>query len=76
MVNPSEEVLLILNRTEAGPYWSYNFEDGVWIINNGKVKSLSQQEALTSGKPEQDLKKFVAKITAAAKNKKIPITSE
>ncbi|RJE88743.1 hypothetical protein D3P07_12215 [Paenibacillus sp. 1011MAR3C5] len=74
MVKESENVILILTRTESGHYWSYNFEDGIWIMNNGKVKSQTQKEILTSGRSEQDLEKFIDKITAAAKNKRKPLT--
>ena len=71
MVKRSEDVLLILSRTNSGTYWSYNFDDGVWIIKDGKVSSHSQSNLLNAnGENEQDLKKFIAKITKAAKNKK------
>ncbi|MFD2117763.1 hypothetical protein ACFSTH_16975 [Paenibacillus yanchengensis] len=71
MVKKSEEVLLILNRTDDGTYWSYNFDDGIWRIEDGKVKSDSQSELLNSGDgKEQQLEKFISKITKAAKNKR------
>ncbi|MFF2885508.1 hypothetical protein [Paenibacillus sp. NPDC057967] len=74
MVKQSENVILILTKTESGQYWSYNFEDGIWKINNGKVKSQTQKEILTSGRGEQELEKFINKITVAAKNKSKPLT--
>lgn len=71
MVKTSEDVLLILNRTNDGTYWSYNFDDGIWRIKDGKVKSNSDSTLLnTNGENEQDLEKFIAKITEAAQNKK------
>ncbi|MFD2117234.1 hypothetical protein ACFSTH_13255 [Paenibacillus yanchengensis] len=71
MVKPLEDVLLILNRTTTGAYWSYNFDDGIWRVKDGKVKSDSQSELLNSnGEKEQQLEKFIRKITKAAKNKK------
>ncbi|CAN7673862.1 hypothetical protein [Paenibacillus sp. LjRoot56] len=38
-LNKSEEVILILDKTEDEKYWSYNFDDGIWKVKNGKVES-------------------------------------
>lgn len=71
MVKKSEDVLLILSRTNDGTYWSYNFDDGIWRIKDGKVKSDSHSKLLNvNNEKEQDLEQFIDKITKAATNKK------
>ncbi|NOU90149.1 hypothetical protein GC102_31040 [Paenibacillus sp. LMG 31460] len=67
----SEEVILILDKTEDGKYWSYNFDDGIWKVKNGKVESNTLSKLLNSQPGNsQDLDKFIEKIKKAAKNKK------
>ncbi len=71
MVKKSEEVVLILSRTNTGAYWSYNFDDGIWRIKDGKVISNSDSKFLNSkNKNGQGVDDFITKITKAAKNKK------
>lgn len=36
------KVVLMLVKTTSGDYWSYNFEDGEWLIEDGKVQSKSK----------------------------------
>lgn len=67
----SEEVILILDKTDDGKYWSYNFDNGIWKVKNGKVESNTLSKLLNSQPGNsQDLDKFIEKIKKAAKNKK------
>lgn len=68
-VNKGDEVILILVKTIDGYYWSYNFDDGIWFVNNGFVDSKTDKKMF------QDLKKvketeWINVIKNAAKNKK------
>lgn len=72
-VKKSEEVILILSKTQNGSYWSYNFDDGIWNVKDGKVTSKSSSDVLRIQNVEdnkQDLNSFIEKITKAAKNKR------
>ncbi|MFB5759386.1 hypothetical protein [Paenibacillus medicaginis] len=45
-VHEGEQVYLILVKTSDGKYWSYNFDDGVWKVRNGKVVSETTNKVL------------------------------
>ncbi|NBI28069.1 hypothetical protein ERL59_03730 [Chengkuizengella sp. YPA3-1-1] len=68
-VQKNDEVILILTRTTDGQYWSYNFDDGIWYVKNGKVKSNTSEKYLVDYK-DKDAKDFIKEIRKAAKNKK------
>ncbi|MFD1953289.1 hypothetical protein ACFSL6_03610 [Paenibacillus thailandensis] len=72
-VEKGKEVILILTKTSSGAYWSYNFEDGIWKVANGKVTSDSASELLQSADKAatqgQDINSFIKKIVKAANNK-------
>lgn len=70
-VRLNEEIILILTRTTDGQYWSYNFDDGVWKIQNGNVHSKSPQVLLEKYKGAE-LTLFIDAIKTAAVNKKKP----
>ncbi|GEM_PF-2501608 len=76
LVEESEEVLLILTKTDNGEYWSYNFEDGLWKVNNGMVTSKSNSSllnphSLNSKSAGQRIEDFIEIITNAAENKRV-----
>lgn len=55
MIKKGEEYILILNKTDDGKYWSYNFDDGVWKVKGSKVTSdstspfFNETESSTNG---------------------------
>jgi hypothetical protein len=67
-VKVGQEVVLVLVKTSEGKYWSYNFDDGIWNINNGKVSSNTESQHLLKFKGA-DLDTFTTEIAKAAKNK-------
>ncbi|ACX63374.1 hypothetical protein [Paenibacillus sp. Y412MC10] len=76
---PDEEVILLLVKTDDNYYWSYQFEDGIWRVENGTV--VSQQNNVNSFlnadstiKQQQnyDVETFIDNIRQAALNKKRP----
>lgn len=69
LVHQDEEVILILTKTTDGQYWSYNFDDGIWKVKNGKVKSKSSHVFLEKHN-DSDETTFINEIKDAAKNKK------
>jgi hypothetical protein len=64
-----EEVVLILVKTSDGTYWSYNFDDGVWKIKDGKVNSTTESQGLSKFK-NYKVDKFMSEISEIAKNKR------
>lgn len=68
-VKKGEEVILILVKTSDGKYWSYNFDDGLWKIKDGKVKSNADSERLAKFK-DYNAEKFMSEISEVAKNKR------
>ncbi|MFS1515869.1 hypothetical protein V1503_05005 [Bacillus sp. SCS-151] len=68
-VRKNDKVILILSRTTDGQYWSYNFDDGLWYVKNGKVNSNTNGKYLTEFK-DKDEKNFIKEIRKAANNKK------
>jgi len=67
-VNAGDEVYLMLVKTDDGKYWSYNFDDGVWKINNGKVQSLTNKSVFKQFN-HGDATSFANAIKNAAKAK-------
>jgi hypothetical protein len=45
-VHEGDQVLLMLTKTPDGKYWSYNFDDGIWKLNNGKMQSKTHDVQL------------------------------
>jgi hypothetical protein len=68
-VKKGEEVILILVKTSDGKYWSYNFDDGLWKIKDGKVNSNADSERLAKFKG-YNADKFMSEISEVAKNKR------
>jgi hypothetical protein len=68
-VKEGEEVILFLIKTTDGKYWSYNFDDGIWKIQNGTTTSTTNAEHLKELKGMKE-EKFKDKVAKAAKNKK------
>ncbi|MDQ0114335.1 hypothetical protein [Paenibacillus harenae] len=64
-----EEVILFLVKTTDGYYWSYNFDDGIWKIKNGKVNATPLSERLEKY-VGTDEKTFINDMKKAVKNKK------
>lgn len=69
-VQKEERVILLLDKRPDGKgYWSYNFEDGLWRVKEGKVYSKTDKDILkTLSNTSVDV--FKSTISEAAKNKK------
>ncbi|MHA7582390.1 hypothetical protein ACX12E_18685 [Paenibacillus vandeheii] len=39
VVQEGEEVILLLSKTSWGDYWSYDYSNGIWKVEDGKVAS-------------------------------------
>ncbi|WP_040950733.1 hypothetical protein [Gorillibacterium massiliense] len=70
-VHPQEEVILILNRTPQGAFWSYNFDDGIWIVKDGKLQSSTTLDELPkyNNTDADGNSPFIMEIARAAKYK-------
>ena len=60
-LHEGNKVILLLVKTDDKKYWSYNFNDGIWRIVNGKVQSKSTNDILISLNGE-DIGSFKALI--------------
>ncbi|WP_405172017.1 hypothetical protein MHI12_07625 [Paenibacillus sp. FSL H8-0280] len=61
-IKTDDEVVLMLNGTSDGFYWSYNFNDGVWQVdNNGIVSSNTNSKTLKELK-DTNATEFVEEI--------------
>lgn len=67
-VSNGEEVILLLTKTSWGEYWSYNFENGIWKVKDGKVTSKSFTKHLKS-LTGVDVDLFKQKVRVAAEKK-------
>ncbi|MBB6021126.1 hypothetical protein HNR77_002219 [Paenibacillus sp. JGP012] len=63
----NNEVVLMLNRTSDNFYWSYNFNDGVWQVDNGIVSSSTESKML-KGFKNTDATEFVEEIKEELNN--------
>jgi hypothetical protein len=70
-VQLGDDVLLILNKRTDGKYWSYNYDDGLWKIKNGKLTSKTNNE-LYKDFQNGDINNFETKLSKAAKYKVKP----
>lgn len=68
-VKKGSKVILLLTKTTDDKYWSYQFADGIWEINNGKVFSKTDTKQLI-GLINMNENAFENLISNAAKNKK------
>jgi len=77
-----EEVILLLMKAVDNYYWSYNYEEGIWRVNDGLIESknnnisgfLATDTAISKfrNSGNQDVESFVKEIKKAALNKKRP----
>lgn len=71
-IKRGEEVYLLLSKRPDGKgYWSYNFDDGIWYIHEGKVYSKSKLKKYQPLK-NKSVKEFERRIKKAAENKQKP----
>lgn len=70
-VKSNEDVILILNKTSDGRYWSYSYEDGLWKISNDKVSSKSRNDNLQKMK-NLDTSSFENLLSNGFKNRVKP----
>jgi len=70
-VKPNDDVLLILNKTVNGEYWSYSFDDGLWNIKQGKVTSKTSND-LYRAFQNGDVANFETRLSNAVKHKVKP----
>ncbi|WP_429371649.1 hypothetical protein [Paenibacillus sp. DS2015] len=57
-----DKVVLMLHSTTDGYFWSYNFDDGIWLEdNNGNIESKSEAEVFQKLKT-MDTEEFIVNI--------------
>lgn len=71
LVEPGEQLILILVRTTAGEYWAYDHHNGIWHIRDGIVEAPNAIFPM-DGFNGMDAEAFKRKLAAAAKHKKKP----
>ncbi|EPD81359.1 hypothetical protein [Paenibacillus sp. HGH0039] len=70
-VKVGQEYILLLTKTDDGKYWSYNYDDGVWNVENGKVtKNTEQISKSLMTMSDKSEKVFKDEIVKAIKNQK------
>jgi hypothetical protein len=67
-VVPGSDYIFILVKTTDGKYWSYNFDDGIWKIQNNVVQSRSESMVFEKYKGMNE-KEFKGILKQAFKNK-------
>ncbi|WP_017689837.1 hypothetical protein [Paenibacillus sp. PAMC 26794] len=67
-IKTDDEVVLMLNRTSDNFFWSYNFNDGIWQVDNNGIVSSSSNSKMLKGFKNTNATEFVEEIKEELNN--------
>lgn len=70
VVQKGEEVILLLSKTSWGDYWSYDYSNGIWKVEDGKVVSKAYSPILEALN-HLDTETFEKNVSQAALQKQL-----